>query len=106
MSRGNLQWKFSLRKDGLIPLWGSAPIFIEWADNSKHVSQDMGDEGLKFEHLHIDTPHKNALQNLLWTLDFTDARISISQNKDTCLTATYKLKNGKKVSINQRDVRN
>ena len=106
MSRDNLQWKFSLREDGLIPLWGSAPIFIEWEGNSKHVSRNMRDDGLKFEHLHIDTPHKNALQNLLWTLDFKDERISISKSKDTCLTASYKLKNGKMVSINQRDVRN
>ena len=106
MSRDNLRWKFSLREDGLIPLWGSAPIFIEWEGNSKHVSRNMRDDGLKFEHLHIDTPHKNALQNLLWTLDFKDERISISKSKDTCLTASYKLKNGKMVSINQRDVRN
>ncbi len=104
MSRGTLRWKFSLRNDGLIPLWGSSPIFIEWRDPN-HVSRDMGNAGLTFEHLHIETPHKYALENILWTLDFKDNRFSISQSKDTCLTATYKLKCGKKVSINQREVR-
>ena len=105
MSRGNLKWKFSLRKDGLIPLWGSAPILIEWED-SNHISNDMADDGLLFKKLHIATPHKNALQNLLWTLDFNDDRFSITKADDTCITATYQLKDGKEVSINQRKARN
>ena len=105
MSRGSLKWKFSLRKDGLIPLWGSAPILIEWSD-SKHVSNYMADEGLRFKKLHIETPHKNALQNLLWTLNFNDDRFSINKAQDTCITATYQLKDGKEVSINQRETGN
>ena len=99
MSRGKLKWKFSLRSDGLVPLWGSAPILIEWPD-TKHVSFQMADTGLRFKSLLIATPHKNALESLLWTLDFNDNRVSVVKATDTCITATYQLQDGREVSIN------
>ena len=99
MSRGKLKWKFSLRSDGLVPLWGSAPILIEWRD-IKHVSFQMADTGLRFKSLLIATPHKNALESLLWTLDFNDNRVSVVKATDTCITATYQLQDGREVSIN------
>ena len=99
MSRGKLKWKFSLRSDGLVPLWGSAPILIEWRD-TKHVSFQMADTGLRFKSLLIATPHKNALESLLWTLDFNDYRVSVVKATDTCITATYQLQDGREVSIN------
>ena len=99
MSRGKLKWKFSLRSDGLVPLWGSAPILIEWRD-TKHVSFQMADTGLRFKSLLIATPHKNALESLLWTLDFNDNRVSVVKATDTCITATYQLQDGREVSIN------
>jgi hypothetical protein len=99
MSRGKLKWKFSLRSDGLIPLWGSAPILIEWR-GTKHVSFQMADTGLRFKRLLIATPHKNALESLLWTLDFNDNRVSVVKATDTCITATYQLQDGREVSIN------
>lgn len=99
MRRGKLKWKFSLRSDGLVPLWGSAPILIEWPD-TKHVSFQMADTGLRFKSLLIATPHKNALESLLWTLDFNDNRVSVVKATDTCITATYQLQDGREVSIN------
>ena len=99
MSRGKLKWKFSFRSDGLVPLWGSAPILIEWRD-TKHVSFQMADTGLRFKSLLIATPHKNALESLLWTLDFNDNRVSVVKATDTCITATYQLQDGREVSIN------
>ena len=99
MSRGKLKWKFSLRSDGLVPLWGSAPILIEWRD-TKHVSFQMADTGLRFKSLLIATPHKNALESLLWTLDFNDNRVSVVKATDTCITVTYQLQDGREVSIN------
>ena len=99
MSRGKLKWKFSLRSDGLVPLWGSAPILIEWRD-TKHVSFKMADTGVRFKSLLIANPYKNALESLLWTLDFNDNRVSVVKSTDTCITATYQLQDGREVSIN------
>jgi hypothetical protein len=103
MQRGDLHWKIALRKDGLVPLWGSAPLLIEWP-NGPHPSQNMADLGMRFASLNIETPHSSALSSLLWMLDFNDNRVTIAQSGEqlTTMTAAYDLPDGRRVHLSAR----
>ena len=96
LSRGNLSWRFAIRKDGAIPLDGAAPNIIQW--DSPHPAQNMTDLGLRFDHLQIGTPHSDPLKQLLTALKL-DTLPDIQYSKNTHLTATLVLTSGEKVLL-------
>jgi hypothetical protein len=71
MTRGDLNWRLTVREDGLLPDGGTVPALIQWRAGP-HPSRNMQNIGIKFDYvrLHNDTP--DQLQALLYDLGCDD----------------------------------
>ncbi|MCP5072498.1 MAG: VOC family protein [Rhodobacteraceae bacterium] len=98
LKRDTLNWRFSLRDDGTLPLDGAAPLIIQWDTPGPHPSNNMADLGLRLDHLAIETPHAETLAVLFEALDLTSPpRFQRSENPR--ITAHLTLPDGSKAVL-------
>ena len=74
LTRGDLNWRLSVRQDGSLQGGGTVPALIQWRAGP-HPSQSMQDFGIRIEHLrlHNDTPDQlRALLDSLGCDDFVE----------------------------------
>jgi hypothetical protein len=98
LKRGSLNWRFSLRDDGSLPLDGAAPLIIQWDTPGPHPAGNMPDLGLRLDRLSITTPHADELRALLVLLGMSDLP-EITKGDAVHLTATLILPNGSKATL-------
>lgn len=63
MHRGTLNWQITIPEDGSLPLDGTAPSLIEWADSSPAVGLD--DQGCALVSLELSHPQPARLWAIL-----------------------------------------
>lgn len=97
LTRGDLKWRFTVRKDGKIPLNGIAPLILQWDTDGPHPASRMTDQGLRLNSLSIFTPHADQLTKLLTALGLKDLP-TITQFETPRLTAHLSI-NGKQVAL-------
>lgn len=63
MHRGTLHWQITIPTDGSMPMDGTAPALIEWAEGSPAAGLD--DQGCALVSLELNHPHPARLQAIL-----------------------------------------
>ena len=71
MSRGALEWRISIPRDGSLPLGGAAPALIQW-NASAHPASSMQDKGCSLVKLELLHPEPARLSALLGSLNFAE----------------------------------
>ena len=99
LTRGDMTWRFAVRKDGAIPLNGAAPMIMEWPKMPAHPAAKMADLGARMKSVALRTPHASTLNNLLNTLGHGNMPIEITDSPDTKLTMTLTLEDGREVVL-------
>lgn len=77
VSRGSLEWKMSIPRDGRRPFDGMAPALIQWSTHT-HPSKGMQDHKCRLVELVIHHPEPSRLKFLLTSLAFRDPNVSLS----------------------------
>lgn len=72
MSRGALEWRISIPRDGSLPLGGAAPALIQWYA-SAHPASTMEDKGCSLIKLELLHPEPARLSALLGGLNFGES---------------------------------
>jgi hypothetical protein len=98
-TRGEMTWRFAVRKDGTIPLDGAAPMIMEWPKMPAHPAANMADLGVRMKSIALHTPHSAILNNLLNSLGDGNMPIEIFDSPDTKLTTTLMLEDGREVVL-------
>ncbi len=98
LKRGALNWRFSLRDDGSIPLEGAAPLIIQWDTPGPHPAGNMPDLGLRLHRLSITTPHADELRALLAGLGMSDLP-EITKGDAFHMAARLVLPDGKEATL-------
>lgn len=70
MSRGNLQWQFTLPDDGEMPGHGTQPLLIRWA-GGVHPCHSLPNHGFRLLALQMATPEPQPLRRI------SDPRITL-----------------------------
>ena len=68
MSRGHLNWFITIPSDGVVPLDGVAPAWIQW-QTSTHPARHMPELGLQLLGWEIHHPEPQRVQSLLTALN-------------------------------------
>ncbi|MBV1865908.1 MAG: VOC family protein [Rhodobacteraceae bacterium] len=98
LKRDRLQWRFSLRDDGTVPLGGAAPLIIQWDTKGSHPASNMPDLGMELTKLHITTPRAKELHALLDCLGMENPP-EITQGEHTKITASLSLPRSKEALL-------
>ena len=64
ITRGDLKWQISIADDGLMPLDGAFPAFIEWPEG-EHPASRMVDLGCRLRSLIVEHPMAEEIENLI-----------------------------------------
>ncbi|QJI39569.1 VOC family protein [Pseudomonas sp. ADAK2] len=70
MTRGTLAWQITIPADGSLPLNGSAPTLIQWAQ-TPHPASAMLDRGCELVALDVFDPDPAKVQALLTAINFS-----------------------------------
>ncbi|RON50148.1 VOC family protein [Pseudomonas frederiksbergensis] len=70
MTRGTLSWQITIPADGRLPLNGSAPTLIQWAQ-TPHPASAMVDQGCSLVALDAFDPDPEKVQALLTAINFS-----------------------------------
>lgn len=92
LSRGDLSWRFAVRKDGAIPLQGMAPLLMQWNAMPSHPASNMSQLGLELDSIAIQSPDADLLNTLFKNLGWADA--PTATQGDARLTFTLRTPNG------------
>lgn len=100
LTRGDLTWRFAVRKDGAIPLNGAAPMIMEWpTDMQAHPASRMTDLGTRIKSINLDTRYAVEVNNLLNTLGDGNVQIEVQDSPETKLTVTLTLQDGRETVL-------
>ena len=99
LTRGDMTWRFAVRKDGAIPLNGAAPMIMEWPEMPAHPAAKMANLGVRIKSVNLGTPYTLILNNLLNSLGDGNMPIEIFDSPDTKLTMTLTLEDGREVVL-------
>jgi len=100
-TRGDMTWRFAVREDGAIPLDGAAPMVMEWpSSQTVHPASRMTDFGAKLKSISLGTSYAKEVNKLLNTLGDGNMPIELHESRNTKLTATLVLDNGREALLN------
>ncbi len=99
LTRGDMTWRFAVRKDGAIPLDGAAPMIMQWPEMPEHPATNMPDFGARILHVEVQTPHATKLESMLAAIGGDIPLVSIGHFDETKLTFTLALKDGREVVL-------
>ena len=95
ITRDKLNWKMTIKNDGILPFNNIFPAFIEWDKNSSHPSKILNLVECELYHLTICHPKIIDFKSNLKRLK--DDRISYENNKKIGIVAEFKTKSGNKI---------
>ena len=95
IKRDKLNWKMTVKNDGILPFNNIFPAFIEWNKKSSHPSKNLVLVECELYHLTIYHPQVLDFKSNLKRLK--DYRISYENNKKTGIVAEFKTKSGNKI---------
>ena len=70
VTRGDLQWRLTVPKDGSLGEGGLIPAFIQWPDGP-HPATKQQDCGVRIKQIHLTHPHPDRLYEKLSALNIT-----------------------------------
>jgi len=95
IKRDKLNWKMTVKNDGLLPFNNTFPAIIEWGYKTIHPSKSLPKVDCELFHLSIYHPLVEDLRFNLKNLN--DKRISFIQNNKKGIVAEFKTKKGNKI---------
>lgn len=98
-TRGDMSWRFAVRKDGTIPLDGAAPMMMQWPKMPAHPAAKMVDLGVRIKTVSLDTPYAAKIKKLLEILGTGDMPVEVCEKPETRLTMTLALQDGREVVL-------
>ena len=95
IKRDKLNWKMTVKNDGLLPFNNIFPAIIEWGYKTIHPTKSLPQVDCELFHLSIYHPLVEDLRFNLKNLN--DKRISFIKNNEKGIVAEFKTKKGNKI---------
>ncbi|MEE9454483.1 MAG: VOC family protein [Paracoccaceae bacterium] len=99
VTRGDMTWRFAVRKDGAIPLDGAAPMIMEWPEMPVHPAEKMVDLGTRIKNITLETPHAESINMLLNTLSHKKIPVDIRTAQTPRLSVTLVQRDGRETAL-------
>ena len=95
LSRGDLEWRFTIAPSGQSPFDGLFPPLIQWR-KGRHPATRLPDHGIRLKTLTLTHPRADALNNSLQSLGLTTA-VNITKAPNPAITLAFQTPAGPKV---------